>query len=181
MQLFIRTALIVALTGGAAVAEPADDKDAGPVRWGSVARQLMLKHRLQKIAAGTLVASLDHNRRRWKGLSPDQRDQFRRDAYAFEQKSLAQKQELLKNYDKLLKLPADKREAYRRAARWINVVAASFTADERRQLMALPLDQRAQRLLERKAKLIREGKLPDDGATTTPATKPAMPTTQPGK
>ena len=181
MRLFIRTALIVALTGGAAVAEPASDKDARPVRWGSVTRQLMLKHRLQKIATGTLASSLDHNRRRWEGLSPDQRNQFRQDAYAFEKKSLAQKQELLKHYDKLLKLPADKREAYRRAAKWINVVAASFTADERHQLMALPLDQRAQKLLERKAKLIREGKLPDDGATTTPATKPAAPTTQPSK
>ena len=190
MRLFIRTALIVALTGAAALAQPAGDKDA---RWGSVARQLMLKHRLQKIATATLASSLDHNRRRWESLSPDQREQYRRDALAFEKKSVEDQEKLIKQYDKLIKLPPDKREAYRRRARWLKVVAASFTAEQRRQLMALPPDQRARELLERKAHLIREGKLKDDAATAprkgpqgpgarpAPATKPAEPATQPAK
>ncbi len=193
MQLFIRTTLILALAGGAALAEPAGDKATPKARWGSVARQLMLKYRLQKIATGTLATSLDHNRRRWESLSPDQREQYRRDALAFEQKSLADQEKLLKHYDKLIKLPADKREAYRRRARWLKVVAASFTAEQRRRLMALPPDQRARKLLERKARLIRQGKLKDDGATAprqgpqgpgarpAPATRPAEPTTQPAE
>ncbi len=178
MRLFIRTALIVALTASTAFAPPVRDKDP---RWGSVARQLMLKRRLQKIATGTLASSLDHNRRRWESLSPDQREHYRRDALAFENKSVEDQQKLLKHYDKLLKLPADKREAYRHRAKWLKVVAASFTSDQRRQLMTLPPDRRAAKLLERKAQLIREGKLKDDAATTAPTTKAAEPTTPPTK
>jgi hypothetical protein len=139
---------------------------------GSVSRQLMLKHRLRRIADGRLTAALGHNRDAWRGLSPEQRDAYRREAYAFLKKSDPQQRRLLMAYyENLAHLPAEKRAAYRKRARWLNVVIESFSDAERAELRRLPPGRRAERLIQRRDELIRAGKLTFD-AQTRPATGP---------
>ncbi|MCE5328507.1 MAG: DUF3106 domain-containing protein [Planctomycetaceae bacterium] len=159
----------ILISAGAAVAD-----DAKPAA-GSIARQLLLKRRLEKIAAGTLSASLEHNRRQWDQLSPEQRDQMRRTALAFENANPAEQKRLLERYEQLSRLTPQKQQAYRERAKWLEVVVASFTPQERAQLRDLPADQRAKMLLDRKAQLIREGKLKAEAPATQPATRPVNP------
>jgi len=153
---------------------------------GSKARQLLLKIRLRSLAGETLAESLQHNRLEWLAMSPDQRERYRREALAFLRKDQQQQEELLRRYDMLTKMPPEKRQAYRKRAKWLKVVVASLTPDERRELAGLSPEARARRLLARKAELIRQGKLSSDettaasAPTTTPATTPtATPTTAP--
>ncbi|MEN6504395.1 MAG: DUF3106 domain-containing protein [Planctomycetaceae bacterium] len=166
--LAIAAAGIIFLTAQAASAD--DPKPAA----GSIARQLLLKRRLEKIAAGTLSASLEHNRRQWEQLSPEQRDQMRRTALAFESANPAEQKRLLERYEQLSRMTPQKQQAYRERARWLQVVVASFTAEQRAQMRDMPADQRAKMLLDRKAELIRDGKLNVESAATQPATQPAV-------
>lgn len=158
----ILTAVVAACITAPAFA----DGDKPPV--GSVACQLLLKRRLEKISTGTLTASLNHNRNRWEQLSPDQRDKVRRDALAFEAKTAAEQEKMIERHDALSKMSPEKRKAYRRRAKWLSAVVAGFTDDERKQLKAMTPDQRAKRLLERKAELIKQGKLKVEAPATQP-------------
>jgi len=167
--------LILVLLAAAAAAAPARaDGEAAKPRSGSVTRQIMLKLRLEKISAGTLEESLNHNRAEWAALTPEQREQYRNQARAFLQKSPEEQRQLLAAFEKMVKLSAEKRAAYERRAKWLKVVVASFPAAQRAELQRLPADQRAQLLLERKAQLIREGKLaPDEPPAPAPTSQPA--------
>jgi hypothetical protein len=142
-----------------------------------MARQLMLKYRLAgKLGDGngTLQASLNHNRQEWESLSPDQRDHYRQEALAFMDKSEAEQEALLKKYESLIKMDAQKQQAYRERAKWLKVVVDSFTPQERENLQKMSADERAKILLDRKAQLIAEGRLaPSPQPTTQPATQPA--------
>ncbi len=167
--LALAAAAVIFVSAGAAIAD-----DAKPAA-GSVARQLLLKRRLEKIAAGTLATSLEHNRRQWDQLSPEQRDQMRRTALAFEKANPAEQKRLLERYEQLSRMTPEKQQAYRERAKWLDVVVASFTPEERSQLKDMPAEQRAKTLLDRKAQLIREGKLKAEAAATQPATRPVNP------
>ena len=79
-------------------------------------------------------------------------------------------EKLIEGYEKIIKMTAARREAYLQRAQWLHVVVESFSAQERDDLTKLPPDQRAKRLLERKAELIQQGKLAPD---TQPASAPA--------
>lgn len=160
----------MAATAAAAPAEPPSSAEPG-----SLARQQLLKYRLQQVAEGALSASLYHNRKEWESLSGDQRDQVRSNAYAFLKQSPEQQQKLLAQYDRMIKLTADQREEYRSRATWLKVVVASFTPEQRQALKTMTPKQRAQVLTERRDQLVREGKL-----TLTPTTAPAsQPASQP--
>jgi hypothetical protein len=133
-----------------------------------VARQLRLRLSLAKVANGDSLA-MSINRQEWDRLTPDERDKYRREALAFLSKSPEEQEKVIKHYEQLIKLTAQKREAYLQRAQWLHVVVESFSAQERDELTKLPPDQRAKRLLERKAELIKQGKLTPD---TQPASTP---------
>ena len=181
-------ALLIALaTACPASAGKADDQllPHGTV---GVAQQMSLKIRLLKAMDNeSLAVSLAHNRREWEMLSPDQRDDYRRKAVAFQRKDPEEQKRLLKHYEELIGISVRKRLAYRRTASWLKAVTATFTPEERLKLLAMPPAQRARMLIQRRDELIRSGKLPGYHGTalwpaTAPTTLPARkqtPTTQP--
>ena len=144
---------------------------------GSVARQRLLKLKLQRITAGSLSAALDHNRRQWERITPDQRQQYRRSFLAFLQKSPEQQDKLLAHYEKLFKMSPERRQAYRRRSKWLRVVVKSFTAAQREELERMAPGARARKILARKAQLLSRGRLKADRATTAasgaPTSRPA--------
>ena len=149
---------------------------------GSIARQLRLKFQLMRESSGTLAAALSHNREAWERLSPEQRDRFRRRAYAFLQKDPRQQQRLLDDFEKFIKMSADQRVAYRQRAEWLNAVVASLTDSQRQQLLNLPPLERARRLIALRDELVRQGRLKLDVSVPkpAPASSPLKePTTQP--
>ena len=143
---------------------------------GSLARQQLLKTRLARIMPTPLSSALSHNRREWDALTPDQRGQYRRSFLAFLHKSPEERTRLLSHYEKLFKMSADRRDAFRRRAKWLKVVVASFTPAERKAMSAMSPTDRARKLLARKAELIHQGKI-KPAATAAPTSKP--PTTRP--
>lgn len=189
-RIAIILSLAVAAASGSAMAQaqalarqpqPQDEPALSRPPRGSIAGQLLLQARLKKAMSDgtTLAASLDHNRSQWDALSPDQRSRFRQEALAFLKESPQEQQRLLRHYEKLIALSADRQERYRQTAEWLRTVNASFTAAERQQLLEMPPDQRAKALLERKAELIRQGKLSAETAATAPTTRPATTATLP--
>jgi len=138
---------------------------------GSLAGQLLLKFRLQKIANGTLTASLNHNRAEWEGLTPEQRQRYRNEALAFLKADPGQVQKLVERYDRFLALPPQKQAEYRSTAEWVEAVVATLSPQERERLLAMPPDDRAKFLRDRRDELVRQGKL-----QLPPATQPAAAT-----
>jgi len=176
-----RTAAILVLTlawavsAGVALCDPADDGGASvltqPPR-GSLAAQLRLKLSLQMAGGTSLAASLDHNRQEWKTLSPDQREEFRREVLTFLKKDPKDQDRLLRNYDNFLSLDRQKREAYRHRAAWVKAVVETFTPAEREQLRKMPSMARARMLMTRRDELVRQGKLNLEEPTTAPSPAP---------
>ena len=165
------------VAGASALAFAQTDESASlrqPPR-GSIARQLLLKYRIQKQAAGTLAVSLYHNRQEWESLSPELRDRYRRDALAFEQKGPEEQARMIENFDKLIKLSAEQQERYRQRAEWLRAVVATFSPEERKGLSEMSPEDRARRLIERRDQLMREGKLKNPTTSTAPSTVPAAP------
>ncbi len=140
---------------------------------GSVARQLMLKRRLDRIAEGRLALALNHNRSQWQSLTPDERQEYRRAVLAYQHQDPEKQRQLLEHYEKLIKMSAQRRKAYRQRAKWLEVVVNSLSDRQREDLKHMSPRDRAKFLLQRKKELIEKGELKPDG----PATKPA--TTQP--
>ncbi len=146
---------------------------------GSIAEQLRLKLKLKAISKGDgLVAAINHNRNEWEQLSPDQRDEYRRNVVAFLNKSPEDQEKLLKHYDKLVKLSPVKRQEYRERAKWVNAVSDNLSETEKTELLTLSPQERARKLIERRDELIQQGKLklaePASRPTTAPATAPAL-------
>lgn len=174
MRRLIQTILVAAAVGllaAAASAEPPDDAGRLLTRAprGSLARQLRLKLRLDMAGGPSLAASLDHNRQEWEMLSPDQREQFRRYALAYLKKNPTQQEKLMKSYSSFLSLTKTKQAAYRRRAKWVKAVVASFTPEQRKQLREMPPTDRAKALIARRDELVRQGKLRlDEPATPSP-------------
>ncbi len=173
--LIILTTAALAATATCAIAADAPSKSKArhlnKPPFGSIARQKLLKFRLRMRSIGSLVASLDHNRDAWKSLSPDQREQYRRKAYAFLKKNPAQQEKMLLDYEKFIKLSVGERKAYRRRAAWLKVVVQTFSRPERRKLREMSPEDRARKLIERRDKLVRQGKLKLP-PTSQPATAP---------
>ena len=162
---------LLAVLALASVSSAADD-DRSPLTKppaGSIAAQLRLKMKLHRITAGPLSASLRHNRMEWESLTPDERGRFRKSFLAYLRKSPTEKERLLTHYEELFKMTAERRDAYRRRAKWLSVVVRSFTANERKELQQMDPDNRARKILARKALLINQGKLKPDAPTSAPA------------
>jgi len=144
---------------------------------GSVAAQLQLKLKLIRAGSGqTLATSLDHNRKAWKNLSPDQRARYRIEYLAFLKESPDRQQRVIEKFGKLIKMDANRQAAYRSRAHWLKAVAKNLTAAERLRLKNLTPQDRAKALLEIRDKLVGEGKL-----KLQPTTTSASATTQPAE
>jgi hypothetical protein len=167
--------LVIGSAFGAGAAFGADPKPAGPnpapapAAGATLAAQQRLAARLNALRGESLASALSHNRAEWESLSPDQRSRFRQDALAFLSESPDQQDRLLKQYQKLITLSAERQADYRQIAKWLKVVVDSMSADERKALREMPPEQRAKALLARKAELVSQGKLPAE-----PATRPAQ-------
>ncbi len=185
MKKFIQIALLLAVAAATALPRAMAENDAAAELnappMGSIARQLLLAAKLKRAnhEAVSLAAAMDHNRADWEKLSPDQRSRFRQEALAFLNENPQEQERLLQQYDKLISMSAAKQAKYRQTAEWLKVVTASFTAEERKALLALTPEQRAKALLERKALLIKEGKLPAETPTSAPATEATSAASQP--
>ncbi len=135
MPCFKRIILLSVATVVALASAPAagDDDRAALTKppAGSIAAQLRLKRNLQRITAGSLVASLEHNREAWENLTPDERGRFRKSYLAYHQKDPAEREKLLKSYEKLFKMSPERREAWRRRAKpWTGSGQFYTTGDE---------------------------------------------------
>ena len=168
----------LALSAGVGLAQPSGEAGSVLTRppRGSLAAQLRLKLSLQMAGGMNLAASLDHNRQEWKMLSPDQREQFRRYAFAFLRKNPDEQDKLMKGFSAFLSLTQQKREAYRQRAEWVDVVVATFTDAQREQLRKMSSMDRARALIERRDELVRQGKLT---LNEPPTTAPAAPVDRP--
>ncbi len=156
-----------------AVAEDSTELNTPPM--GSIARQQLLAAKIKRIMSeGTsLATAMNHNRMEWESLSPDQRSRFRQEALAFLNENPQEQERLLAQYDKLISMSAARQQKYRQTAEWLKVVTASFTADQRKALLAMTPQQRAKALLDRKAELVKEGKLAPDTPASAPTTEAA--------
>jgi hypothetical protein len=131
----------------------------------SVQRQLELKRQLRAQTNGQSLAQLiDHNRRSWDTLTPDQQSRFRKHALAFLHLSEEEQRKLLRRYERLIRMTAEKRRAYRQRAQWLKAVVKTLSADERQELREMPPKARAARLIELRDQLVAEGRLelPED-------------------
>ena len=148
-------------------------KRPGPAKW-----QLSLKQRLAKILGDEgLSGSLDHARVEWRRLTPDQRDRMRAQALAFLNKSPEEQDRLLEHYDQLVRMTAERREAYRRRAEWLKAVVDWLRANEPErieQMKAMSTQHRAKAMVEFRDRLLREGKitLPQPAGATTREARP---------
>ena len=107
------TGVLAALIAPAA-AWADDDNPTRMPPTGSLARQLWLKTHLRQAMNGqALASSMDHNRRQWDSLPPEQRDHYRREALAFMSKSPAEREKLIAHYEKLVSMSAEKQAAFR--------------------------------------------------------------------
>jgi len=150
---------------------------------GSLARQLLLKYRLEKIADGTLAASLDHNRSEWEHSPPELRRRYRDEALAFMKSDPTRQKELLERYEKFTAMPAEKRTEYRLMAQWVKAVVATLSPAERQKLLEMPPDDRAAFLRDRRDELVRTGRLVLESPTSAPAAAAdsRAPATQPAE
>ena len=162
INILVLTAAAALLVSSAVLYAETSPAEARPLP-GSVARQLRLTYRLKRRANGTLADSLRRNRQEWYAMAPRQRDEYRTDRMAFLNASDQRQRQLLKHYDDLSRLPANKRRLYRGRAAWLKVVMASFPQDNLQTLLDLSPDQRARTLLTRRQELISLGKLVIDG------------------
>ena len=165
---------VAAQSGRPAGADP-KDRPAGtaaalrPAPTGvTLAAQKRLAERLNAIKGVSLAASLSHNRAEWESLSPDQRNRFRQEALAFLNQSPDRQERLLRQYQRLITLSAERQENYRQIAKWLKVVVDSMTPAERKTLLEMAPEQRAKAILARKTELISQGKLPPE-----PTSRPA--------
>jgi len=166
-------AAAILVTGSVTYADDADGSGLSRPPSGSIARQLRLKMKLHRITAnGSLVATLKHNRQEWESLTPDQRGRFRKSFMAYQRKTEGEQEQILSHYETLFKMTAERRQAYRQRAKWLTVVVESFTPVERAELQGMTPDDRARKILDRKALLLKQGKLKLDDPTTAPALIP---------
>jgi len=135
---------------------------------GSLAAQLRLKLSLRMAGGEDLATTIDHNRQEWKALTPEQRERFRDAVLAHYKKNAKAQEELLKKYNAFLSLDKAKREAYRRRAKWLRIVVATFSAAEREKLRTMSATDRAKALIARRDDLVRQGKLTLDDPPKAP-------------
>jgi hypothetical protein len=141
----------------------------------SIARQLRIKRQLRAASQGSSLAEMvDHNRKSWEKLTPDQKSQFRQYAKAFLEKSPKEQARLLKHYEKLIKMTAEKRAAYRRRAVWLKKVVATLNDQQKQQLQQMTPQQRAAELIRLRDQLVEEGriKLPEAKADKPAQARP---------
>jgi hypothetical protein len=146
----------------------------------SAERQLRLKLRLLGASASdSLATSLDHNRREWEMLSPDQREHYRREAASLLEKSPDDRDALLKRYEQLIKLSAEKRSEYRRTAEWVRAVNETLTPEQRGELLRMTPSKRADELIRLRDRLVREGRIKLTASQPASDESGAMTTTAP--
>jgi len=143
----------------------------GPAKW-----QLSLKQRLAKVLGEEgLSGSLDHARLEWSRLTADQKDQMRAQALAFLKKGPQEQERLLAHYDQLVRMTAERREAYRQRAEWLKAAIDWLQANDPgriEQMKAMNTEQRAEAMVELRERLLREGKIVLPGPEA-PATREA--------
>ena len=144
----IGAALLPAVAG----AQPARRVDPRLIP-GSRVRQLLLKQALDKHLSGTLVAELNHNRKLWASMSPEQRRKLREIYVGFLRLEQEKQVKLLEVMPEFEKLSDRQRKLYRQRAAWLTKVVASLTPAQREQLRLMTPAERAGRLLELKKAL----------------------------
>jgi len=152
-----RTILILALAAtivGGAFAAKRSAKN------GSIQQQLRLKAELKALSEGkTLTEVVDHNRKSWNSLTADQRGAISRHVSAFLRKSHAEQLELLRHYETLIEMTAERRTAYRQRARWVKIVVGKLTPAEAEELRNMTPRDRAEKLLTLRDELVDRGEL----------------------
>jgi hypothetical protein len=134
----------------------------------SMEHQLLVKRRIL-MGHESLMAVMQSNRQNWDRYSPEQRRLLRARAYAFRQADAAQQDQVLDALGHFNTLSEDQKSRYRQRAAWLTAVISQLPAETRNELIKLPADQRARKLLELKQELEAQGKL-----ASQPASQPAV-------
>ncbi len=177
-----RDILAAGLTLCFAAAAAGAPKPAKPTPYpGDVASQLQLKADLfEALGKQSLAQTLAHVREEWEQLTPDQRQRHRDTVRAFLRNSPGEQEQILRNYERLIRMSAADREAYQRRGRWLKAVVDWLKANDPQRVEQLqkmrPLE-RGKALIELRDRLVREKRiaLPRAGATPAPTTRPAAP------
>ena len=166
LRTILLSIVMACLVAPAALADKAEktdaaDKAAKPAeKKQSIERQLRLKQELRLRRENlSLVQVLDHNRESWEKLTPDQRKQFREHALAFLHKTPEEQAQLLSHYEKLIKMTAERREAYRKRAEWLNKVVATLSDEQKQALQRMTPQERARELIRLRDQMVADGKL----------------------
>ncbi|MFW6133504.1 MAG: DUF3106 domain-containing protein [Planctomycetota bacterium] len=176
------------LVGGVAAGEPGDDARQ-PVRYpGDIVSQLRLKLKLLRtLDNSSVVEAVSHARQQWEGLTPDQRQRYRDQARAFLRENPERQAELLRHYDKLIRMTPERRAAYRYRAAWLKAVTDWLRAHDPERIEALRRmtpTQRAEQFVALRDRLVAEGEIelpPPPSAATRPATdRTTRPSTRSG-
>jgi hypothetical protein len=162
----VKSILLTAAIGLLAASSLAGDAKGKPSLSESVRRQLKLKRQLGAITKGygKLADMIAHNRRSWNQLTPDQQSRFRKHALAFLQADEAEQQQLLRHYEKLIRMTAQKRREYRNRARWLKKVVAELSQQQRQSLREMTPRERAEALLQWRDEFVQQGRIQLDGA-----------------
>ncbi|MDY7011330.1 MAG: hypothetical protein SVV80_11360 [Planctomycetota bacterium] len=134
---------------------------------GSKVRQLMLKQALEKELSGTLVAELNQNKKLWRSMTPEKLRSLRERYYAFLKQDGRKQLELMEAAEEFHRLTPRQRQAYLERASWLKKVVSRLTPEQRQTLRKLTPTERAERLMELKAKLV------DPSPTTQPTSQPS--------
>lgn len=177
MRHWLRTICVSAVVLGASLAwaQQAPRMD-GQV---TIERQLRLKRQLLLGSQESLVATLRSNMLEWQKLTPEQRQQLRRQAYAFLRDATPQQQkEIVDAWANFYQMTGQQKDLYRERARWIKAVLDSLPPQRKTELSKMAPADQAKELLRLKAQMQAEGKLAPDmptTATSAPASPPAPP------
>jgi len=156
------------------------DPQPKPLAVVDVAAQLKLRRELlQAMAKGSadkdkaeLAKLLAHVEQEWESLTPDQQRRYGQQAMAFLSKSPEQQEELLRRYEKYIKMTAADRERYRQRADELAAVVRWLEKNDPERIEQLKKTTpmaRARQFLELRDTLLREKKISLEAPTSRPA------------
>jgi hypothetical protein len=145
---------------------------------GTTARQVLLRQALDKLQSGSLVQELNQNAKLFAAMTPEERRRLQQRYYAFLREDPQRQVYLIEANAEFQKLTDGQRKSFEERAAWLTKVVASLNDQGRKDLLAMPPQERAKRLLELKAKLVDAATQPaglQPATSSKPASKPAEP------
>ncbi len=113
---------------------------------------------LDEISGGSLADAIRQHPG-WDKLTAEQKQTYRIEVLSYLQMTPEQQDQAINRFSELSKMSPEERKQHRLQAEWIQVVADSFSAEERKELSLMSPQARSRKMLLRKEELIRQGKI----------------------